>query len=365
MPTNDFLVFATGGGANVESQASYAADSNRTNGNQPGVASSAFNNKALRQANFVASQVAQYMCNITGASANDDGVAAEFLGSLTAALQRLSPVITTYTSGSGTHNKTYYFFIASGNATVGATYTNNTFTFTVAATIASGTLLQATGTGAPAVSGTLTKSGGSGDATLTFYGQRSCLYLNVIALGGGGGGGGSGTANGTIGGTGGNTTFGTSLVTANGGVGAQRGTGGEGGTASLGTGALGTAVQGAKGGGAGSNATLTSQDAGGMGGSSALGGAGASGAFGGTGTAAKTNSGSGGGGGGEASGVANQAAGGGGGSGGYCNAIVLGTVADTFAYAVGAVGTAGAAGTSGQAGGAGALGFIQVIEHFQ
>jgi hypothetical protein len=63
---------------------------------------------------------------------------------------------------------TYTFTVTSANATVGATYTNNSVTFTVTATIAAQTTLIATGTGAPAASGTLTKASGTGDATITF-----------------------------------------------------------------------------------------------------------------------------------------------------------------------------------------------------
>lgn len=62
----------------------------------------------------------------------------------------------------------YTFVISSGNATIGATYTNSGNTYTVAKTVAAGLSLIAWGTAAPAASGTLTKSGGTGDATLTF-----------------------------------------------------------------------------------------------------------------------------------------------------------------------------------------------------
>jgi hypothetical protein len=62
----------------------------------------------------------------------------------------------------------YTFTVTSANATVGATFTNNSQTFTVLATITAGTTLIASGTGAPAASGTLTKSAGTGDATITF-----------------------------------------------------------------------------------------------------------------------------------------------------------------------------------------------------
>jgi hypothetical protein len=58
--------------------------------------------------------------------------------------------------------------VSSASATVGATYTNNSQTFTVLATIASATTLYMLATGAPGASGTLTKASGTGDATITF-----------------------------------------------------------------------------------------------------------------------------------------------------------------------------------------------------
>ncbi len=62
----------------------------------------------------------------------------------------------------------YTFTTSAANATSGATYTNNGQTFTVVGTITGGTTLIASGTGAPASSGTLTKVTGTGDATITF-----------------------------------------------------------------------------------------------------------------------------------------------------------------------------------------------------
>ena len=62
----------------------------------------------------------------------------------------------------------YLFEITSGSATVGATYTNNGQTFTVLRTIASQTRIFMSATGAPTASGTLTKTSGTGGATLTF-----------------------------------------------------------------------------------------------------------------------------------------------------------------------------------------------------
>lgn len=73
MPVSDFLPFATGGGANVESQAAYAADARRTSGFQTGVAPSAPFNKVWRQAAFMAAVVANVMLTSLGVDILDDG----------------------------------------------------------------------------------------------------------------------------------------------------------------------------------------------------------------------------------------------------------------------------------------------------
>lgn len=70
----------------------------------------------------------------------------------------------------------YTFTISSGNATLGATYTNNGNTYTVAKTVAAGLTVVMTGPAAPAASGTLTKSAGTGDATLTFSAFTGSAY---------------------------------------------------------------------------------------------------------------------------------------------------------------------------------------------
>ena len=63
----------------------------------------------------------------------------------------------------------YYFTTSLANANVGATFTNNSATFTVLATIAPGTVLSCTSSaGAPSASGTLTKTSGTGDTTIAF-----------------------------------------------------------------------------------------------------------------------------------------------------------------------------------------------------
>ena len=63
---------------------------------------------------------------------------------------------------------THTFTVTSASATIGATYTNNSQTFTVTATISGAVTLVCTSPGSPASSGTLTKASGTGDATITF-----------------------------------------------------------------------------------------------------------------------------------------------------------------------------------------------------
>lgn len=74
----------------------------------------------------------------------------------------------------------YIFTVTSANATAGATYTNNTQTFTVVTTITGGTTLTTTGTGAPLGSGTLTKTSGIGDATITFSSVSNTANTGVL-----------------------------------------------------------------------------------------------------------------------------------------------------------------------------------------
>ncbi|WP_374029779.1 hypothetical protein [Bdellovibrio bacteriovorus] len=183
-------------------------------------------------------------------------------------------------------------------------------------------------------------------------------YIKVRMVGGGAGGSGSGTtASGGNGGAGGNTTFGTSLLTANGGV-ATGPSGGVGGTATIAAPAFGTAIQGGR--GQGANQSGSGLPPGGQGASSPFGGEGAGAFSGGVGNAAVANSGSGGGG----AGAGNTAhSGAGGGAGGYIEAYIINPSA-TYAYSVGTGGTGGTAGTTGFAGGGGGSGYIEVTEYY-
>lgn len=365
MPTNDFLPFCpTDTGTNLLSQSAYAAAPDLAIGNQPGVASSQLVNKALRQGTFMAAVLAQFISNKTNTATNDNANETQMISQLFSAIENKSPVITSYLSGSGNHNISYKFQISVGNATVGATYTNNSVTYTVTKTISSGLELIATGNAAPTTSGTLTKAGGTGDATITFNAVRVPLYLRVRAVGGGGGGSGSGTSgNATAGGVGGDTSFGTTLIVAGGGAGGPfQGTNGAGGSAALGTGNTGIAIIGGRGGGPGFTGVTSDSAQGGGGGNSAFGGAAGVGEANSPGLAGATNSGGGGSGGGS-SGLVNSFAGTGGGSGGFVDAFIT-TVLSTYAWVVGGAGTPGTS-VSENAGGAGGAGCIIVEEHYQ
>jgi hypothetical protein len=70
--TNDFLPYASGGGANVLSQILYAALAERINGAQAGTAISANFNKAMRQATFISAAVAGWLA-AQNVNVPDDG----------------------------------------------------------------------------------------------------------------------------------------------------------------------------------------------------------------------------------------------------------------------------------------------------
>ena len=198
----------------------------------------------------------------------------------------------------------------------------------------------------------------SGSGTYTT--PAEVLYLKVKMVGGGGGGAGSGTIvanNHGSGANGGNTTFGTSLLTCNGGAGgggAGSGAGGLGGTATINSPAYGTPIAGGAGVSSGSTTTGQSQ----------FGGAGASSYFGGASgrgdVASVANSGSGG-----AAGTAFSSSylGGSGGAGAFIDAIIP-TPSATYAYSIGSAGASGAAGTGGNAGGTGGAGYIEITEFY-
>lgn len=371
-PTNDFVPFCNENtGTNLPTQSAYLANPALPIGNQPGIASSSLNNKAIRQGSTMAAVLAAVASNLSGndmldnQNTADHAIPAALLGVLTAVMKYHSPVTTTYITSSGNHNLTIKFQIAQPtiSPTIGATYSDGTTTYTVK-TALTGTQLDASGSAFPAaVAGTLTKLTGTGDATLTFYSYRKPLYLKVRAVGGGGGGGGGGTAGGGNGGNGGDTDFGSSFLVAGGGSGgaARAGGGGAGGGGSIGS-ASGIILGGGGGGVPGASNSALAFGQGGNGASTAFGGGG-SGGIGNSGGAASANTGAGGGG-GSGPGAANSDGGVGGGAAGYVDAVVTTPLA-TYAYSIGTTGSAGSAGTSGFAGAAGAAGLLIVEEHYQ
>lgn len=94
MPTqNDFLPFATGGGANVLSQAAYAALAAVTNGFGAGVASSAAFNKAWRQSSIMSAVIAQLIVDQTAQPVIDDGTIATIETNFAAAIKALAGAV--------------------------------------------------------------------------------------------------------------------------------------------------------------------------------------------------------------------------------------------------------------------------------
>lgn len=255
----------------------------------------------------------------------------------------LTPVVSKITAtGAFTYNLPYYFLITAGSATAGATYTNNGNTFTVGETIAAGTLLMCFGNGAPATSGTLTKSGGTGDSTITFSAFAKPIGLKTRGCAAGGGGAGAGVSGGT-GGTGGNTTFGAS-ITATGGAGGVgvNGAGGAGGSTSGISTTRGFGVPGGRGGGS-PNATTAQKLNSGGGGSNPFGGAPGGSVGGANAPAANTGAG------GEGGSASTDYAGAGGGAGGYWEEWIPNPAA-TYTGSIGAGGTAGTGSPAGSAG---------------
>ena len=87
MAANNFKPFATGNSANVTAQTEYEALAALSTGFQSGKASSAQINKALRQSTFIAAAVAQYVSDLAGVDALDNGDLPGFVASMKSALK--------------------------------------------------------------------------------------------------------------------------------------------------------------------------------------------------------------------------------------------------------------------------------------
>lgn len=81
---------------------------------------------------------------------------------------------------------TYTYTVTSANATAGAVYNDSSSgnNFTVKTTISGSTTLVTTGVGAPAASGTLTKTSGTGDSTITYSANAltTPIYVSNVTV---------------------------------------------------------------------------------------------------------------------------------------------------------------------------------------
>lgn len=89
MATNDFQVFAGASGANVITQAQYAALPNLTTGFQSGLAQSNQMNKVLRQTTSMAAMLGQFIADQANQDATDDGTTGVLQQRFIAALRNL------------------------------------------------------------------------------------------------------------------------------------------------------------------------------------------------------------------------------------------------------------------------------------
>ena len=108
MATNEFLPFATGAGANVITQAAYAALTSRTAGFQAGIAKSAEMSKVWRQSSAMAAALGAFI-NAQGYDALDNGdivaLTTNFISALQVMIQNVSPRMLVYCgNATGTAN---------------------------------------------------------------------------------------------------------------------------------------------------------------------------------------------------------------------------------------------------------------------
>ncbi len=123
MAQNNFKPFAIGNNANVTAQADYEALAALATGFQSGKASSSQINKALRQSTTIASVLAQYISNLSGADVLDNGDTAGMLANLLLAIQQstknYAPQVVTSVVGTA-RNLTMNVTAASATATITA-----------------------------------------------------------------------------------------------------------------------------------------------------------------------------------------------------------------------------------------------------
>lgn len=87
MPTNQYLPWATGPGANVYDFATYTALAARSAGVGNGIADATQANTSWRQASVMAAAMAQFVVNSLGSDVNDDGDVNALAAKILAAIQ--------------------------------------------------------------------------------------------------------------------------------------------------------------------------------------------------------------------------------------------------------------------------------------
>lgn len=85
-PTVDYLPFATGVAANVDTQGNYAGSGYQVDGFAAGLAQSKQLNKVWRQSSMMSAALANFISNILGISVLDDGNLAALIANLTSAI---------------------------------------------------------------------------------------------------------------------------------------------------------------------------------------------------------------------------------------------------------------------------------------
>lgn len=172
MATNDFQVFAGASGANVITQAQYAALPNLTTGFQSGLAQSNQMNKVLRQTSIIAAMIGQFIADQANQNATDDGTTGVLEQNFIVALRNLFRTKLTQTlnlyvnagsgndSNNGLSTTTAFRTI---QAAVNAVYAKYDLSgFGVNINLADGTYTAASGTGVIGINGAPTGATAAG-----------------------------------------------------------------------------------------------------------------------------------------------------------------------------------------------------------
>ena len=117
MATNDFLVWAPGGG-NVMSQGAYSTNTFLTNGVVTGLADNTLYNKSVRQSSIMAATIANFIIQELNLNVVDDGTTATILTNFTNALLKLTSTVTRIKL---TANTTFYVSTTGNDSNDGLT----------------------------------------------------------------------------------------------------------------------------------------------------------------------------------------------------------------------------------------------------